>query len=116
MIVGAEVSIVGLLRVAAMCVLLAWAVGALASVAVVTLRSAVAVTLVAVYVSFAYLLTWMIPMFDWPTWTERLSIFAAFAHPYREWPGTGSPLLLAAVAVVGSVVASALAERTPKVG
>lgn len=114
-IVGAEVSAAGLLRVAVMCVVLAWAVGALAAVAVVVLRNAAAVTLVAVYVAFAYLLTWLIPMFDWPTWTERLSVFAAFSHPYREWPATGSLILLVAIAVLGSVAAAVLAERTPKV-
>ena len=115
-IVGADISMAGLARVGVTCVLLAWAVGALATVAVVALRSAVALTVVAVYVAFAYLLTWMIPMFDWPTWTERLSIFAAYGHPYREWPGVGSVLLLAGIAVVGSVVGALIAERTPKVG
>lgn len=115
LIVGAEVSLAGLLRVGAMCVVLAWAVAAVATVAVVTLRSAVALTVVAVYVAFAYLLTWMIPMFDWPTWTERLSIFAAFGHPYREWPAGGSLVLLGSLALVGSILGAALAERTPKV-
>ncbi|MFM1964860.1 MAG: hypothetical protein RL134_585 [Actinomycetota bacterium] len=114
-ILGADLSAAGLLRVAAMCVLLAWAVGALASVAVVSMRNAAAVTLVAAYVAFAYLLTWMIPMFGWPMWMERLSIFAAFGHPYGEWPVTGSLALLIGVAALGSVGAAALAERTPKV-
>jgi ABC-2 type transport system permease protein len=116
LIVGAEISPSGLARVGVMCVLLAWSVAAVATIAVVTLRSAVALTVVAVYVAFAYLLTWMIPMFDWPTWTERLSIFAAFGHPYREWPAGGSLVLLSCIAVIGSVVGAALAERTPKVG
>lgn len=115
LIVGADISLPGLARVGVMCVLLAWSVAAVATIAVVTLRSAVALTVVAVYVAFAYLLTWMIPMFDWPTWTERLSIFAAFGHPYREWPAAGSLVLLGCIAVIGSVVGAALAERTPKV-
>ena len=114
-VVGAEISLAGLARSAVMCVLLAWAVAAMATIAVITLRSAVALTTVAVYVAFAYLLTWMIPMFDWPAWTERLSIFAAFGHPYREWPSAGSLVLLGCLALIGSVVGAALAERTPKV-
>jgi ABC-2 type transport system permease protein len=115
-VVGAEVSVAALGRVGVTCALLAWAGGALATIAVVALRSALALTVVAVYVAFAYLLTWMIPMFDWPTWTERLSIFAAFGHPYREWPGVGSLVLLGVLAVIGSVVGAVIAERTPKVG
>ena len=115
LLVGTDVSVAGLGRVAALCLLLGWAVGALATVLVVLLRSTLAVTVLAVYVGFAYLLTWMIPMFDWPAWTERLSIFAAFGHPYREWPGIGSIVLLLAIAVVGSVGGAMLAERTPKV-
>jgi ABC-2 type transport system permease protein len=114
--VGAEVSFGGLARAGLMCLLLAWVVAAVATVAVVAVRSAVALTAVAVYVAFAYLLTWMIPMFGWPAWTERLSIFAAFGHPYREWPSVGSLALLFVIALVGSLLGTAIAERTPKVG
>ena len=64
----------------------------------------------------AYLLTWLIPTFEWPAWTERLSIFMAFGHPYQEWPAWGAIALLVGIAVLGSVAAAAIAERTPKVG
>ena len=112
--IEAEVSLPAIARVCAMSLILALAVGALAAVAVAALRSTVAVTLLAVYVGFAYLLTWLIPMFGWPTWTEQLSIFMAFAHPYREWPAGGSVLLLA-IGIVGTIAACVLAERSPKV-
>lgn len=114
LLAGADVSLAGLGRVAAMCLLLAWAVGGLAMLAVVLLRSMLAVTVLAVYVGFAYLLTWMIPMFGWPAWTERFSIFAAFGHPYGEWPGTGSILLLLGFAVAGSLAGAVVAARTPQ--
>jgi hypothetical protein len=75
----------------------------------------VAVTVLAVYVGAAYLLTWMIPIFDWPDWLNRLSVFDAFGHPYQEWPGGASLLVLVVLAVPGSVIAARIAERTPKV-
>ena len=65
-------------------------------------RSSVAVTLLAVYVGAAYLLTWMIPIFGWPGWLNRLSIFDAFGHPYQEWPGGPGLLVLISLAVLAA--------------
>jgi ABC-2 type transport system permease protein len=113
-IVGADLPISGLVRTGIMCLLLAWVIAALAAVAVAALRSTAAITIVAAYAAFAYLLTWMIPMFGWPTWTERLSVFAAFGHPYREWPPVGSVGLLIAIALIASIGGASIAERTPK--
>lgn len=115
LIVGSDVSAPAIGRVAVMSMLISAAVGSLATIAAAALRSTIAVTALAVYVGAAYLLTWMIPMFGWPAWTERLSIFAAFGHPYREWPGVGSIALLLGVAILGSIAGAAIAERTPKV-
>lgn len=114
-LIEAEVSFTGFSRVAAICLLLGWAVAALAMLGVVALRHMVAVTLLATYLATAYLLTWMIPMFGWPTWTERLSIFVAFGHPYREWPGSSNLALLTGIALVGTVASMLIADRTAKV-
>jgi ABC-2 type transport system permease protein len=115
MAVDGEVDAAGMGRLVAMGVLLGWAIAALAAVAVAAFRSSVAVTVLAVYVGAAYLLTWMIPIFDWPDWLNRLSVFDAFGHPYQEWPGGAGLLVLIILAVPGSVLATMIAERTPKV-
>ena len=115
MAVDGEVDAAGMGRLVVMGVLLGWAIAALAAIAVAAFRSSVAVTVLAVYVGAAYLLTWMIPIFDWPDWLNRLSIFDAFGHPYQEWPGGAGLLVLIVLAVPGSVIAARIAERTPKV-
>lgn len=114
--INGSVDMAGMLRVVAMCLLIGWAVAGVAALAVAAIRSNVAVTLLAVYVGAAYLLTWLIPTFEWPTWVEHFSVFMAFGHPYQEWPAAGGLVLLATLALGGSVAAAAVAERTPKVG
>lgn len=114
-LIGGETSITGIGRVAAVSVLLALAVTAVALLLVTVLRSMLAVTLLAAYLAAAYLLTWMIPMFGWPKWTERLSIFVAFGHPYREWPDVAGLVLLAAITLVATMSSILVARRIPKV-
>ena len=77
------------------------------------LRSAV--TALAVYAGAAYLLTWLIPIFDWPDWLYRLSVFDAFGHPYQEWPGTAGLLVLVVMAAGGTALAALVTDRRPKV-
>jgi ABC-2 type transport system permease protein len=113
--IDSSVDAAGVGRLLAMSLLLGWGIAALAATAVAAFRSGVAVTLLAVYVGAAYLLTWMIPIFDWPAWVSRLSVFEAFGHPYQEWPPGAGLAVLAVLAVVGSAVAAGIAERTPKV-
>lgn len=113
--VEGDVDAAGIGRLVVMGLLLGWAIAALAAVAVAAFRSGVAVTLLAVYVGAAYLLSWMIPIFGWPDGLNRLSIFDAFGHPYQEWPGGAGLLVLIVLAVLGSGLAAQIAERTPKV-
>lgn len=113
--VGSSVDAAGVGRLLSIGLLLGWSVAALAAICVAAFRSGVAVTVLALYVGAAYLLTWLIPMFEWPAWVSRLSIFEAFGHPYQEWPAWGGIVLLLVLAVPGSLLAARIAEHTPKV-
>ena len=73
-----------------------------------------AVTVLAVIVGTMYLVSYLVPIFGWPEWLNRLSVFWAFGHPYLAWPHSGTVVLLA-MALVGGAAATAIAERTPKV-
>ena len=113
--VGVELSIGGMARLAADCLLLGAALGAVAAVAVAGLRSGASVTGLAVFVGASYLLGFLVPLFGWPDWTNRFSVFSAFGHPYLEWPPLAGVLVLFGLAVGGTLLAAAIAERTPKV-
>lgn len=78
------------------------------------LRSSLAVIVLAVFVGASFLLSYLAPMFDWPDWVNRLSVFAAFGHPYLEWPPWQGLAVLAVLAIPGALAAAAIAERTPK--
>ncbi|MFI7539719.1 hypothetical protein [Actinoplanes sp. NPDC049599] len=113
--VGAPVDGPGLVRLAADTLLLAAALAAVAGVVVAWLRSTAAVSALAVFVAASYLLVYLVPLFAWPDWVNRLSVFGAYGNPYLELPATGALMVLAAVAVLGNLAAAALAQRTPKV-
>lgn len=111
----APVDASGVARSLTTTLLLATAIGAIALAAVAVFRSRIAVTALAVYAGAAYLLTWMIPIFTWPQWTYRLTIFDAFGHPYQEWPESGDAMLLISLAAVGILLAVVVASRSPKI-
>ena len=112
--VGAELSAGGLGRLAVDCVLLGAALGSVAAVVVAGLRRGGAVTALAVFVAASYLLGYLVLLFHWPDWVNRFSIFSAFGHPYTEWPPTGEVAVLLLTAILGGLLAAAIAERTPK--
>lgn len=105
MAVGATVdvslSVAGAVRLLATTSLLVLALGALASAVVTVLRSQVAVVLMAVILGAMYLLDVIAPMFEWPTWTHRWSVFLAFGNPYAGWPTATD------IAVLGLMAAAA---------
>jgi hypothetical protein len=41
----------------------------------------------------SYLLVLFVPLLDWHSWMERLSVFGAFGHPYLELPRWAASLL-----------------------
>lgn len=114
-VLGAPVDASGIARSLLMTWLLALAIGAIALAAVAVFRSRIAVTALAVYAGTAFLLTWMIPIFTWPEWTYRLTIFDAFGHPYQQWPEGGDTMLLVGLTVAGMLLAVAAASRSPKI-
>lgn len=112
---GAALSVPGLLRLTAITVLLGMALGAVAAVAVAWLRSGLAVTVLAVFAGASYLLTYLVQLFGWPDWVTRLSVFGAFGRPYLEFPTAAGFAVLGGLAVAGTLLAAAVAQRSPKV-
>ena len=112
---GAGVDGPGLARLAVDTLLVAAAVAAVAALVVAWLRSAAAVGVLTVFVAASYLLMLLVPLFAWPDWVSRLSVFGAYGNPYLELPAAGGLAVLAGVAVAGSLAAAEIARRTPKV-
>lgn len=112
--VGAPLSGAGLLRLAAVTLLLGAALGAVAAVVVAWLPSGLAVTVLAVLVAASYLVTYLAQLFAWPDWAARLSVFGAFGRPYLGLPAAGGLAFLGAVAVLGTLLAAVVAARSPK--
>ncbi|WP_205325880.1 ABC transporter permease [Glycomyces sp. YM15] len=105
----------GLARLAADTLLLAAALAAVAALAVAWLRSTAAVGALAVFVGLSYLVVYLVPLFAWPDWVNRISLFGAFGNPYLELPPVAGTVVLLSVAVLGSLGAATVAQRTPKV-
>lgn len=112
--VGSSLDAVGVARTIAGAALLGAALGAVAAMVVAAVRRTAAVTVLAVIVAAMYLVSYLVPIFGWPEWLNRLSVFWAFGHPYLEWPTSGWVVLLV-MALVGGAGAATIAERTPKV-
>jgi ABC-2 type transport system permease protein len=111
---GAPLSAPGLLRLTAITMLLGVALGAAAAVAVAWLPNGTAITVLAVFAAASYLLTYLVQLFAWPGWASKLSVFGAFGRPYLELPTAAGFALLCALAVLGTLLATAIAGRSPK--
>ncbi len=113
--VDVEIDPGGLGRLALATVLLGAALAAVAAIAVAGIRSGVAITVLGVFVGASYLLGYIRPIFEWPDWVSRLNVFSLYGHPYAEWPAIGDVAVLVAMALLGGLLAVAIAQRTPKV-
>jgi ABC-2 type transport system permease protein len=113
--VGSPLEVAGVGRVTVTAVLFGAAMGGLAAAVVALVRGAAAVTALALVVAASYLLTYLVPLFGWPEWLNRLSLFWSFGQPYLDWPPAGRIVALVGVAVGGSVVAAVVTDRTPAV-
>jgi ABC-2 type transport system permease protein len=111
---GATLNGPGLARLVADTLLLAGALGAVALLVVAWLRSTAAVAVLAVLAAGSYLLVYLVRLFAWPDWVVRLSVFGAYANPYLELPPRGGLAVLAVLAVAGGLLATAVAQRSPK--
>ena len=67
-----------------------------------------------IYLSAAYLLTFIVPMLEWPEWINRLSIFTAFGNPYLAWPGFADALVILVLAAPGTLLAFIVTARSQK--
>jgi ABC-2 type transport system permease protein len=103
-VVGAGVQATGLVR--AMMTVLLFAIG-LAGVGawLVAWFPRFAVAALATVLALSYLLMLLVPMFRWPDWLTRLSVFGAIGHPYLQNPPLGGLAFLGVLAVAGYLLA-----------
>jgi hypothetical protein len=59
-------------------------------------------------------MVYLVPLFAWPDWVNRTTIFGAYGNPYLNLPGASSLAVLATVAVGGGLLAADVARGTPK--
>jgi ABC-2 type transport system permease protein len=88
--------------------------GAVAAIAVAWLRGRSAIVALCIFAVTSYLLVLFVPLFDWPSWIERLSVFGAFGHPYLELPPLGGLVTLGILSSLGAVAGAVIATRTPE--
>jgi hypothetical protein len=113
--VGAGLDVAGLVRLGADTLLLTAALAAVAALVAAWLRSSAAVAALAVFVAASYLLVYLVPLFAWPDWVNRTTIFGAYGNPYLDMPAASGLIVLSGLAVGGGVLAAFLAERSAKV-
>lgn len=101
----------GLARSAAMLLLLGLATGGAAALAVAVFRSSTAVAFAGGYLGASFFLTLLAPLFGWPDWVSRLSIFEAFGHPYVSTGPVRDIVFIGMVALVGVLGSLLVAER-----
>ena len=101
----------GLARLAGDLVLLTVSVGAVALALVALLRGTATVAILSAWLVAAYLVVFFAPVFEWPDWVGRLSIFDAFGEPYQAMPEVYGIATLAALGVLGVAIAIATLER-----
>src|SRR5664280_2516907 len=111
--VGAQLDPLGLIR-AFTDVLLAAVFGAVAALVVAWLRGTAGGAGLAIFTAASYLLIYLVPLFGWPEWVARPSVFDAIGNPYLEIPAAGGITFLAAWAKLGSLLAVGVAARSPK--
>lgn len=109
-IIGAHVSATGILRAALTMLLFAAGLAAVAAAAV-TWFPRYATTALTIVFGASYLLVLLVPMFAWPSWLTRISVFGAIGHPYLQNPPAGGIAFLAFLTVTGYLLAVTTAAR-----
>ena len=109
--VGSPLDAAGTGRVALISLLFTAALGSFAALASAVVRSSTAVIALAMLVGASYLLSYLVPLFGWPAWLNRFSLFWAFGTPYTGWPSTAQMVTLLVATVSGTVAAMLVAER-----
>jgi ABC-type transport system involved in multi-copper enzyme maturation permease subunit len=109
--VGSPLDAAGTGRVALISLLFTAALGSFAAFVSAVVRSSTAVIALAMLVGASYLLSFLVPLFGWPAWLNRFSLFWAFGTPYAGWPSTAQMVTLLVATVSGTVAAMLVAER-----
>src|SRR5664280_2398296 len=112
--VGAHLDPLGLIRVFTDVLLFAAVFGAVAALVVAWLRGTAGGAGLAIFTAASYLLICLVPLFGWPEWVTRPSVFDAIGNPYLEIPAAGGITFLAALAKLGSLLAVGVAALSPK--
>ena len=105
----------GLVRLAADTALFGLAIGGIGALLAAILRTSLATALLSVFLVVTYLLDLLTPVYEWPSWVSRLSVFDAFGQPYVGVPAEAGLVLLGGLALVGTAAAAWISERSPKV-
>ncbi len=111
--VGLAPEPLGLVRVTADVVLFTVALAAVAALVVAWLGSG-GVSALAAFTAGSYLLVYLVPLFAWPDWVMRLSVFGAAGDPYLAMPPFGGLVFLLALAGLGGLAATVIAQRAAK--
>ena len=80
--VGAHLDPLGLIRVFTDVLLFAAVFGAVAALVVAWLRGTAGGAGLAIFTAASYLLIYLVPLFGWPEWVARPSVFDAIGNPY----------------------------------
>ena len=104
------------LRFLSMVLLFALAFSLVSLVVIQIIRGRNITTALSVYVGAAWLMVFMAPYLQWPTWIVRLSIFEALGHPFVAWPGASHLAVLLGVSVAGLALALGLGSKMAKAG
>lgn len=102
-------------RVFVMSTLFVLAFAAINALLVAILHGKNATQVISIYLGAAWLIGFMAPYLNWPSWLVRLSVFDAFGHPFVEWPGSLNLILIFVMVLPGLVLATRIAERSSKV-
>ncbi|MFM8205757.1 MAG: hypothetical protein ACKN8W_05355, partial [Actinomycetales bacterium] len=109
-----EINMFAVFRVFVMSILFVLAFSAINALLVAILRGKNPTHFISIYVGAAWLIGFMAPYLNWPSWIVRFSVFEAFGHPFVQWPAALNISLI--LVMSGPVLLSAmyLAERSPK--
>jgi ABC-type transport system involved in multi-copper enzyme maturation permease subunit len=102
---------VGAVRSAADIVLIGLAVGGVGAAIAAYLRSGAALGALSVLLGASYLVSLVQPLFRWPDWTLRFSVFDAFGEPYVTEPEAAGLVVLLGLFAVGMLAAALRAPR-----
>ena len=105
----------GLTRTFLDVVIFGFAVGGVGLVAAAIFRNGVATAVVAALVVACLFLTTISGLLNWPSWTNRPSVFDAFGSPYLTFPDIGSVSYLVALGAAGAIASYVVMKRGARI-